>query len=204
VVAPAPGWCPWSGSPLRAANPLPRRWSLPKSVALILSRGKGFGPRLRGAGGPANPRPPRPPVSSPNDGRILLAKSPEQNPCGKICSQHGAKLDENRTSTLTNSTTIQSIGSVCRLVVISPTDPPRAGAHHRGKKVRAACPPRIFAAVSGRSRGSAAAGLGAAHHLAHRRQLGARLALETPRQALRQVRATAGPQLGRPEFVRIA
>src|SRR3954454_18410365 len=51
----------------------------------------------------------------------LLAKSPEQNPCGKICSQHGAKLDENRTSTLTNSTTVQSIGSVCRLVVISPT-----------------------------------------------------------------------------------
>src|SRR5689334_20690685 len=52
---------------------------------------------------------------------ILLAKSPGQNPCGKICSQHGAKLDENGTSTLTNSTIIQSIGSVCRLVVISPT-----------------------------------------------------------------------------------
>src|SRR3954453_596056 len=52
--------------------------------------------------------------------RILLAKSPEQNLCGKICSHHGAKLDENRTSTLINSTIVQSIGSVCRLVVISP------------------------------------------------------------------------------------
>src|SRR3954454_766640 len=50
----------------------------------------------------------------------LLAKSPEQNLCGKICSHHGAKLDENRTSTLINSTIVQSIGSVCRLVVISP------------------------------------------------------------------------------------
>src|SRR3954452_22209846 len=28
----------------------------------------------------------------------LLAKSPEQNLCGKIYSHHGAKLDENRTS----------------------------------------------------------------------------------------------------------
>src|SRR3954464_4647227 len=54
-------------------------------------------------------------------GGILLAKSPEQNHCGKICSHHGAKLDENRTSTLTNSTIIQSIGHVCRLIVISPT-----------------------------------------------------------------------------------
>ena len=53
--------------------------------------------------------------------RILLAKSPEQNLCGKICSHHGAKLDENRTSTLTNSTIMQSIGCICRLVVISPT-----------------------------------------------------------------------------------
>src|SRR5690242_21676416 len=56
-----------------------------------------------------------------SDTWILLAKSPGQNPCGKICSQHGAKLDENGTSTLTNSTIIQNIGSVCRLVVISPT-----------------------------------------------------------------------------------
>src|SRR3954454_14664517 len=42
------------------------------------------------------------------NGRILLAKSPEQNLCGRICSHHGAKLDENRTSTLTKSTIIQS------------------------------------------------------------------------------------------------
>src|SRR3954447_4054022 len=56
---------------------------------------------------------------------ILLAKSPEQNLCGKTCSHYGAKLDENGTSTLTNSTIIQSIGSVCRLVVISPTVPHR-------------------------------------------------------------------------------
>src|SRR3954454_10554196 len=55
------------------------------------------------------------------NGRILLAKSPEQNLCGKICSHHGAKLDENRTSTLTNSTIMHSIGSGCRFVVISPT-----------------------------------------------------------------------------------
>src|SRR3954452_23936061 len=53
--------------------------------------------------------------------RILLAKSPEQNLCGKIRSHHGAKLDKNRTSTLNNSTIMQSAGCVCRLVVISPT-----------------------------------------------------------------------------------
>src|SRR5689334_23395992 len=52
---------------------------------------------------------------------ILLAKSPEHNLCGKICSRHGAKLDENRTYTLMNSTIIQNIGRVCRLAVISPT-----------------------------------------------------------------------------------
>src|SRR3954451_2677051 len=54
-------------------------------------------------------------------GRILLAKSPEHNLCGKIYSHHGAKLDENRTYTLTNSTIMHSVGSVCRLVVTSPT-----------------------------------------------------------------------------------
>src|SRR3954452_1256283 len=53
--------------------------------------------------------------------RILLANSSEQNPCGKICSHHGAKLNKNRTSALTNSTIMQSIVCVCRLVVISPT-----------------------------------------------------------------------------------
>src|SRR3954463_3492354 len=53
-------------------------------------------------------------------GPILLANSSEQNLCEKICSYRGAKLDENRTSTPTNSTIMQSIGAVCRLVVISP------------------------------------------------------------------------------------
>src|SRR4051812_35137060 len=52
--------------------------------------------------------------------RILLANSSEQNLCEKICSYRGAKLDENRTSTPTNSIIMQSIGAVCRLVVISP------------------------------------------------------------------------------------
>src|SRR3954468_16960587 len=56
----------------------------------------------------------------PGNGRILLANSSEQNLCEKICSYRGAKLDENRTSTPTNSTIMQSIGAVCRLVVISP------------------------------------------------------------------------------------
>src|SRR4051794_5428289 len=63
----------------------------------------------------------RPRTGYPIYDRIPLAKSPEHNPCGKGCSDHRAKLDENRTSTLTNSTTMQSIGCVCRLVVISPT-----------------------------------------------------------------------------------
>src|SRR3954466_10148961 len=55
---------------------------------------------------------------------ILLANSSEQNLCEKICSYRGAKLDENRTSTPTNSTIMQSIGAVCRLVVISPAVSP--------------------------------------------------------------------------------
>src|SRR3954452_17225481 len=75
-------------------------------------------------------------TSCTKNGGIPLAKSPERNRCGKICSHHGAKLDENRTSTLKNSTTMLSVGSLCRLAVISPTDPPRAGAHHHGKKVQ--------------------------------------------------------------------
>src|SRR3954466_6101330 len=59
---------------------------------------------------------------------ILLANSSEQNLCEKICSYRGAKLDENRTSTPTNSTVMQSIGAVCRLVVISPA----VSGHFRG------------------------------------------------------------------------
>src|SRR3954468_14280447 len=51
---------------------------------------------------------------------ILLANSSEQNLCEKICSYRGAKLDENRTSTPPSSPIMQSIGAVCRLVVISP------------------------------------------------------------------------------------
>src|SRR4051794_31643540 len=64
---------------------------------------------------------------------ILLANSSEQNLCGKICSRHGAKLDKDRTFALTNSTIMQSIGCVCRLIVISPAvseflcDRPRLG-----------------------------------------------------------------------------
>src|SRR3954463_5209947 len=59
--------------------------------------------------------------------RILLAKSPEHNLCGKIWSHYGAKLDENRTYTLTNSTIMYSIGLVCHLAVISPTVSLRLG-----------------------------------------------------------------------------
>src|SRR3954468_23722763 len=61
------------------------------------------------------------PAPQPTNSWIPLAKSPEHNPCGKIYSHHSAKLDKTRTSTLTNSTTMHSVGSVCRLVVISPT-----------------------------------------------------------------------------------
>src|SRR3954452_6118623 len=63
--------------------------------------------------------PPPTPCRSP--GALLLAKSPEQNLCGEVCPHHGAKLDENRTSPLTNSTIMQIIGLVCRLAVTSPT-----------------------------------------------------------------------------------
>ena len=45
-----------------------------------------------------------------DDTLILSANSPGQNPCGKICSHHGTKLDENRTSTLTNSTIMHNFG----------------------------------------------------------------------------------------------
>src|SRR4051794_33572000 len=95
------------------------------------------------------------PELSPDDGARpraadLLAKSPKHNLCGKIWSHYDAKLDENRTYTLTNSTIMYNIKSVCHLAVISPTDPPRAGAHHHREKVRAALPALIFAAVSTR------------------------------------------------------
>src|SRR3954452_19442786 len=79
---------------------------------------------------------------------ILLANSPEQNSRGKICSHRSAKLDENRTSALTSSTIMQSMACDCRLAVISPADPPRAGAHHHREKVRGPLPAPIFAAVS--------------------------------------------------------
>src|SRR3954467_14737629 len=82
------------------------------------------------------------PELSPDDGARpraadLLANSSEQNLCGKIWSHYGAKLDENRTSALTNSTIMYSIGSVCHLAVISPTVstfavPPRRRAGTRG------------------------------------------------------------------------
>src|SRR4051794_5311810 len=52
--------------------------------------------------------------------RILLANSPEQNPCGKICSHHGTRLDKNRISVLSCSTIIHNKTRSCRLVVISP------------------------------------------------------------------------------------
>src|SRR3954452_4297601 len=51
---------------------------------------------------------------------ILLANSPEQNSRGKICSHRSAKLDENRTSALTSSTIMQSMGCVCSIAVITP------------------------------------------------------------------------------------
>src|SRR3954447_17312950 len=76
----------------------------------------------RSAAPPASPPSRRLEPTSPTVSTwIPLAKSPEQNPCGKIYSHHSAKLDKTRTSTLTNSTTMHSVGSVCRLVVISPT-----------------------------------------------------------------------------------
>src|SRR3954471_11497085 len=62
-----------------------------------------------------------PPTPCRSPGALPLAKSPEHNLCGKLCSRHGAKLDENRTYTLMNSTIIHNIGCVCRLAVISPT-----------------------------------------------------------------------------------
>src|SRR4051812_18630484 len=52
---------------------------------------------------------------------ILLANSPEQNRCGKICSHHGTRLDKNRISALSYSTIMHNKTCSCRLVVISPT-----------------------------------------------------------------------------------
>src|SRR5437763_15834150 len=65
------------------------------------------------------------PELSPDDGARpraadLLANSPEQNPCGKICSHHGTRLDTNRISVLPYSTIIHNKTRSCRLVVISP------------------------------------------------------------------------------------
>src|SRR5689334_21574071 len=51
---------------------------------------------------------------------ILLANSPKQNPCGKFCSHHGARLNKNRTFALSRSTIMHSTGCICLLVVISP------------------------------------------------------------------------------------
>src|SRR5689334_23958884 len=50
---------------------------------------------------------------------ILLANSPKQNPCGKFCSHHGARLNKNRTFALSSSTIMHSTGCICLLVVIS-------------------------------------------------------------------------------------
>src|SRR4051794_3610585 len=51
---------------------------------------------------------------------ILLANSPGQNPCGKICSHHGARLDKNRILVLSYSTITHNTTRSYRLVVISP------------------------------------------------------------------------------------
>src|SRR3982750_2422193 len=53
-------------------------------------------------------------------GAILLANSPGQNPCGKICSHHGTRLDKNRILVLSYSTITHNTTRSCRLVVISP------------------------------------------------------------------------------------
>src|SRR3954469_21523431 len=78
---------------------------------------------------PPRPTTRRPPASTPTSGSAgahekqwdTVGEVAGAEPLREICSHHGAKLDENRTSTLANSTIMQSVGSVCRLVVISPT-----------------------------------------------------------------------------------
>src|SRR5689334_24583850 len=52
---------------------------------------------------------------------MLLAKSSEHNPCGKVCSCPSAKLDNIRTYVLIDSTVMHSIGCVSHLSVTSPT-----------------------------------------------------------------------------------
>jgi hypothetical protein len=52
---------------------------------------------------------------------ILLAKSTEHNPCGKICSPSGVILDKNRALVLLFSIIIYHIIRTFHLVVISPT-----------------------------------------------------------------------------------
>src|SRR3954447_5449591 len=54
------------------------------------------------------------------NGGMLLAKSPEHNPCGEICSHHGTRLNKNRIPVLSYSTIIHNKTCSCRLVVISP------------------------------------------------------------------------------------
>src|SRR4029453_4869020 len=61
-----------------------------------------------------------PPTPCRSPGALLLANSPDQNLCGTNCSQHSAKMDENRTSAPKNTTKMKSIGYACRFVVISP------------------------------------------------------------------------------------
>src|SRR4051794_20318742 len=94
--------------------------ALLKLIGRYRWRERGFKGWLRETGqrvGPAFLFLPHRPLEN---GRILLANSPEQNCRGKICSHRGAKLDENRTSALTSSTIMQSMACDCRLAVISP------------------------------------------------------------------------------------
>src|SRR3954449_9156383 len=92
-----------------------------KPVRMCHTRENGFKGQLRGLGPHDEPCLPTLSRRCLENGRILLAKSPEHNLCGKTWSHYGAKLDENRTYTLTNSTIMYSIGSVYHLAVISPT-----------------------------------------------------------------------------------
>src|SRR5690348_16941966 len=66
--------------------------------------------------------------------RILLANSPGQNLCGKICSLHDANPDKNRALVLSISTEIRSISHSFLLAVISPAVSPPffANAHQNG------------------------------------------------------------------------
>jgi hypothetical protein len=70
---------------------------------------------------PANPRLFRACSRGTDNTRILLAKSPGQNPCGKGCPQHGAMPDKNRAIVLSFSTKIHYKIRGCLLMMISPT-----------------------------------------------------------------------------------